>query len=215
MVDDVEPDPDQAWKALSLVNEWVRHAETKVAATLAAAGVSGGLLYSIAKDWPQASLLAWLVGHLAAGMLVVTAWTCGMGLMPRRTARARDHGPFDVITNWWAAGTKDPALPGQSGADEEQCAEDAEEPEPPEDPVNLLFYSNIVKHYSDAGPDYEDVLASLTSNRAGMTKHVAQQVWANASVAERKYDRANTALKLLLGAWVLMAILAYLRVIGY
>lgn len=217
MVDDVQPDPDQAWKALSLVNDWIRHAETKVAATLAAAGVSGGLLYSVTKDWPAPSLLAWILGHLAAGMLVTTAWTCGMGLMPRRTVRgaAADPGVLEVLVSWRSRVGGDQQAQGAGDIDQEECEGSAVEPEPPEDPVNLLFYSNIVKHYGSAGPEYQDVLAALTSNPAGMTRHVAQQVWANASVAERKYDRANAALKWLLAAWLLMAGVAYLRVIGY
>jgi len=33
-----DPDPDQAWKALNLVNDWIKHAETKLIAILAASG---------------------------------------------------------------------------------------------------------------------------------------------------------------------------------
>lgn len=29
------PEPDQAWKALGLVNDWIKHADAKVGATLA------------------------------------------------------------------------------------------------------------------------------------------------------------------------------------
>ena len=53
--DRIEPQPDQAWKALGLVNEWVRHAETKVAATLAATGVTAGALLNGVRLFGQGS----------------------------------------------------------------------------------------------------------------------------------------------------------------
>lgn len=44
------PDPDQAWKALDLVNDWIKHSEGKAVAVLATTGVVGGALYNLAKD---------------------------------------------------------------------------------------------------------------------------------------------------------------------
>lgn len=41
------PDPDQAWRVLNLVNEWIRHAETKATGVLAAAGVGAGVLATV------------------------------------------------------------------------------------------------------------------------------------------------------------------------
>ncbi len=41
------PDVDQAWKALSLVNDWVKHADAKRGVVLTAAGVSGGVLFNL------------------------------------------------------------------------------------------------------------------------------------------------------------------------
>lgn len=72
MADDVQPDPepDQAWKALSLVNDWIRHAETKTAATLAATGVAAGVLYNLVKGW-----------HAIPGVGVFFAFACGIGLV--------------------------------------------------------------------------------------------------------------------------------------
>jgi len=40
-------DVDQAWKLLSLVNDWVRFAETKAAATLAFSGAMGTVLFNL------------------------------------------------------------------------------------------------------------------------------------------------------------------------
>lgn len=31
----IDPEPDHAWKALSLVNDWIKHAEGKAGITLA------------------------------------------------------------------------------------------------------------------------------------------------------------------------------------
>ena len=41
------PDPDQAWHVLTLVNEWIKHAETKATGVLAAAGVGAGVLATV------------------------------------------------------------------------------------------------------------------------------------------------------------------------
>lgn len=38
------PDPDEAWKELESVNGWLKRAEAKAKATLAAAGVAGAAL---------------------------------------------------------------------------------------------------------------------------------------------------------------------------
>lgn len=209
MADDVQPDPDQAWKALSLVNEWVRHAETKIVATLAAAGLSGGLLYNVAKGWPEPSVLAVVLGYLAAVALVSAGWACAMGLVPRRTAGVNDRGLIDILGSW-----KSTISDGRTARGGVETRE-GEVAAPPDDLVNLLFYSHIVKAYGEAGPEYREVLAALTRDPKAMTEHVAQQTWANATVAERKYNWANRALVRLLISWLLLAALAYTRVIGW
>jgi hypothetical protein len=58
-------DPEQSWRILSLVNDWIKHAETKAAGTLAAAGVIGGVLFSLVKDQ-----------HDTGKVLAVAAVTC-------------------------------------------------------------------------------------------------------------------------------------------
>lgn len=76
------PDPEQAWKALSLVNDWVKHAEAKLGVVLVVTGVSGGVLFNLVKDRGHPSLLfnvAATVGQVA----VVVAGGCAMiGLYP-------------------------------------------------------------------------------------------------------------------------------------
>jgi hypothetical protein len=76
-----DPDPDQAWKALALVNEWLRHAETKLAATLAASGVAGGVLFNLVKDESVHCLMNVVV--TLACVAILAAGTCAMvGLYP-------------------------------------------------------------------------------------------------------------------------------------
>lgn len=167
------PDPDQAWKALGLVNDWIRHAETKTAAILAATGVTAGLLYNIVSRWEEPCECAILMQVFAGFALLLAGAFCAAGLLPRRKVR---------------------------GA--------------PEDPSNLLFYSHITRRYGSDGPEYQEVLATLTSNRHEMTNHVAQQIWANSSVADRKFTFANRALMALLAGWALIGAIALLKLAG-
>lgn len=199
------PEPDQAWKALSLVNDWIRHAETKVAATLAATGVSAGILFTIWRDWSDPSWLAVIVGYFSALALLAAGWACAMGLLPRRTAASEKDGFIDHV----AAGLS--WLRAKAGS---KSTEPVGPTDAPEDLLNLLFYSSITKVYGDKGPEYREVLAALTADPAGMTEHVGQQVWANASVAERKFTWANRAIVRLVASWSLLAVLGYLRVLG-
>ena len=76
---DAALDAAEAWKAVSLVNDWVRHAESKAAATLAAAGVTGGVLYNLVKAQTAPGLLISVaatvcaVGVVAAGAAAIAA----------------------------------------------------------------------------------------------------------------------------------------------
>lgn len=187
------------------VNDWIRHAETKVAATLAATGVTAGVLFTIWKDWDNASWFTVGVGYLAVVVVLSTGWACAMGLLPRRTVKPEDDGFVDHVEfglRWLGDKTGIKRLPAPDPADA------------PEDLVSLLFYTSIVKAYGDKGPEYREVLAALTANPKELTDHVGQQVWANASVAERKFTWANRAIVRLVGSWCLLAALGYLRVLG-
>ena len=76
------PDPEPAWKALSLVNDWVKHAEAKLGAVLAATGVSGAVLFNLVKDRGHTN---WLldVAATVCGVSVFVAGGCTMiGLYP-------------------------------------------------------------------------------------------------------------------------------------
>jgi hypothetical protein len=77
------PDPDQAWKALSLVNDWLRHAETKLAATLAATGVSGGVLFNLVKNHDHGSVLFNISAATCFAGVIVAGTFALVGLFPR------------------------------------------------------------------------------------------------------------------------------------
>jgi hypothetical protein len=76
-------DPEQAWKALALVTDWVRHAESKAAATLAAAGVVGGVLYSLVKDQHHASSALLAAAVICGFFVLAAALFAGFSLVPR------------------------------------------------------------------------------------------------------------------------------------
>lgn len=78
-----EVDPDTAWKILALVVDWIKHAETKAAATLAGTGVTAGVLFNVSKDvktWP--GLTATAVGTCVI-LLVIAGLCAGVALRPR------------------------------------------------------------------------------------------------------------------------------------
>jgi hypothetical protein len=70
--------PDHAWKVLSATTDWIKHSETKAAATLTASGVAAGVLYNLVKDqravgW-QLLASAIVCGSLALGGAFLAAW---------------------------------------------------------------------------------------------------------------------------------------------
>jgi hypothetical protein len=78
------PQPEHAWKALSLVNEWIRHAETKAAAVLAAAGVTGGVLYNLVKSQQHPSCVINVLAMLCGGLVFAAGFCATATLIPRR-----------------------------------------------------------------------------------------------------------------------------------
>lgn len=77
------PNPDHAWKLLSLVNEWIRHSDAKAGLTLAFTGVLGTMVFNLAKDFDQRTFLSDSVVVLACALLLLTAALCGLTLTPR------------------------------------------------------------------------------------------------------------------------------------
>ncbi|MCC3765267.1 DUF5706 domain-containing protein [Glycomyces sp. TRM65418] len=92
----VPPEPDQAWKILLLVNDWVRHAETKLAATLAAAGISGGVLFNLVTDQHETSLAFNLAAVICCTAVILAGVSAIVGLYPVLAVRRR--GPDDTAS---------------------------------------------------------------------------------------------------------------------
>lgn len=83
---------EQAWKILQLVDEWIRHAETKLAATLVAAGVSGGALFNLVRAQDETSLYFDIVAVLCCTAVILSGVAAMVGLYPvlKSSALAED-----------------------------------------------------------------------------------------------------------------------------
>ncbi|MEU4692325.1 Pycsar system effector family protein [Actinoplanes sp. NPDC023714] len=89
------PEPtDDAWRALQLQFDLVKHAETKAAATLASSGVLGGLLYSLVSQNKVGGVLFALFAALSAVAIVTAATAAGIALRPRQFRR---HGSRNLL----------------------------------------------------------------------------------------------------------------------
>lgn len=78
-----EPNPDHAWKALTLMNEWIRHSDTKAGVTLAFAGVLATMTFNLAKDFQQRGVVFDILVVAICVLLVATGVLCGWTLTPR------------------------------------------------------------------------------------------------------------------------------------
>ena len=79
-------DAAEAWKAVGLVNDWVRHAETKAAATLATSGVIGGILFNLVKNQTEFSLTLKIFGPVCGALAFAAAIAAVVALWPRLRA---------------------------------------------------------------------------------------------------------------------------------
>lgn len=82
---DIEPapDPDHAWKTLSLMNEWIRHSDSKAGVTLAFAGALATMVFTLAKDFTSRTWIFDTLVVLDCVLLVLTGVLCGWTLTPR------------------------------------------------------------------------------------------------------------------------------------
>ncbi len=81
------PGTDDAWRALMLQIDLVKHAETKAAATLASTGVLGGLLYTLVSQTRSGGTLFAVLASVTAVTVVTAAAAAGFALRPRLFAR--------------------------------------------------------------------------------------------------------------------------------
>jgi hypothetical protein len=77
------PSADNAWNALMLVIGWIKHAETKAAATLGASGVIGGVLYTLVRNESTPSLGFGIAASVCAIFMFGAGASAGMALRPR------------------------------------------------------------------------------------------------------------------------------------
>lgn len=77
------PNPDHAWKALSLVNEWIRHCDAKAGVTLAFTGALGTILFNLVRSATERGVMFDVLVVLAAALLLLTAALCAWTLTPR------------------------------------------------------------------------------------------------------------------------------------
>jgi hypothetical protein len=80
-------DPEHAWRVLTLVNDWVRHAETKIGATLAATGVTGGVLFTLIRGRPDRSLTLEVTAAVCGALILLAGVLAGLALLPRLRAK--------------------------------------------------------------------------------------------------------------------------------
>lgn len=78
-----QPSPDHAWRLLAIVNDWIRHSDSKAAVTLAFVGASATLLFNLVKDSHARSCLFDVAVFAACVLILVTAGLCGWTLTPR------------------------------------------------------------------------------------------------------------------------------------
>lgn len=79
--------PDQAWKILSLVNDWIKHAETKAAATVATSGVAAGVLYNLLKGISDPGKSIWIPAAFCVALLLAAGLAAAWSLLPRLWSR--------------------------------------------------------------------------------------------------------------------------------
>ena len=79
---------------LILVNDWVKHAESKAGATLAAAGVIGGVLYGLVKGQHHPSIALDAASVICGVLTLAAALFGGLSLAPR--VRSREE-PVSVL----------------------------------------------------------------------------------------------------------------------
>lgn len=91
------PNPDHAWKALALVNEWIRHSDAKAGVTLAFTGVLGTMTFNLAKGFEPRSAAFDILVIIACTLLVLTGALCGWTLTPRVNDKDADRDAINRL----------------------------------------------------------------------------------------------------------------------
>ncbi|XVV14280.1 Pycsar system effector family protein [Actinoplanes sp. CA-131856] len=84
--------PEDAWRALFLMVEWIRHADGKATAALASAGVTGSLLYTLVNTADRRGTALAISAAACALAIIAAATAAGMALLPRLASRPEPTG---------------------------------------------------------------------------------------------------------------------------
>jgi hypothetical protein len=88
----VGPSTDDAWRTLSLVVDWIKHAESKATASLASAGLLAGLLYTLVSRVDKPAVSFSVVAAACAAAITTSAVAAGAALFPRFSSRGTSAG---------------------------------------------------------------------------------------------------------------------------
>lgn len=94
---DASPNPDHAWKQLSMVNDWIRHSDAKAAATLAASGVMATVTFNLISRLDSRSCCTEAAVVVSVGLLIASVLFCGLTLAPRTRDKNGRSGPPSPI----------------------------------------------------------------------------------------------------------------------
>lgn len=94
----VAPSPDHAWKALSVTNEWIRHADAKTGITLAFVAATATALFNVSQA--AVNWTCWLTTVVAGSSLALIAavTSAGLALLPR-VALKKPRGRQDEVSS--------------------------------------------------------------------------------------------------------------------
>ncbi|RAO08400.1 Pycsar system effector family protein [Micromonospora noduli] len=99
---------EDAWKTLALVTDLIKHVETKTSVTLAATGVTAGILFNLLKEEVRSPLIL-APSILCALGTVASGIFCGLALWPRLTKGGKPTGSlfFGHIAQSYKDGPED------------------------------------------------------------------------------------------------------------
>lgn len=81
----VLPNPEQAWRLLALINEWIRHSDAKAAVTLAFTAAMGTMLFNLVDGFTDRSLIFDAAVVVATLLILLGSAFCAWTLTPRIT----------------------------------------------------------------------------------------------------------------------------------
>ncbi|WP_236724935.1 hypothetical protein [Mycobacterium avium] len=81
---------EDAWRVFLAINDWIKHADAKIAGTLAAAGVIAGVLYNVASGLEHPPIVTTVFITTTGVFLLIAVIFAGLALL----SPARVMGPL-------------------------------------------------------------------------------------------------------------------------